>query len=1222
MIPPFTESRAATETLFRFLHVKQPSLHPANVLLEDDKIITYPDFADSEILDGILSAPNEAAGRALLETNADAFTPYASARAMRMVSPNLMTLALWLDANKADLLSAEIATATTGCTALSSADEHALWDNLYYQYLRNTSDKLRDIAILLLRANNFFNAWVMHVALALPYDAAAKARFQRLAGANVLIPKILAMHKQATPQAIDLDAPLAGDAVLYQLLNQAAFRYQAGLYEGLMEEFTAVENEFLRNSAAAYQAARMAHEATIAELRAEAEPEVDPVTGEITYPGLELPEFTFEPDVLLDNTYLTAHLSAFGYIAYSTHVQPYHQLLTELLPALQSRVKAAYQVLLDNAKPAFRTVAFNGSVLHLEETPAPDRIAIKAFRLPGTGNRFTFFVCHVAKELSQQLTSVTLVNDSNSDTAVEWQDVGGLRIFQLFAEGLEVIPASPTFTLSSESGATANESYDFEQAELLGGQARFGNPSPERNYLDGEPGTPWISLYGVRKVGIGEYKRVEQKICCYIEGEVSHIENIMAREYKERTSRNLLQTETTIEESEEREIEKLTDSTTTDRYEMQSEISKALEEVKTQNWGASASVNAHSPNVSVQTTGYFNSTSSSSSSANFSEAESFAKEVTQRALERIVQKVSWKRTSRVLQEYEDTHKHGYDNTQGTEHVVGIYRWVDKIYKNNLVNYGKRLMYELMIPEPAKMFKKALENAPATIIGQPPLAPVGPFLTGLNGPNSVSRSNYGFYAAMYGASVTAPLPATVSTSLAKAGNLKDSRYVDTGDGSLWKDAQHFELEIPDNYECKRARVMAIVTRQGSSYFGANKLFVGSYDVWIGDSASTPVTGAVIDFSPASVEKVLPVTIRTIDASTFTLNVVAECILKPDIFQAWQNETFAAIMEGYERKLQAYNDAMAAYTATLTPAEQSRDYNFNPNINRTIEIREIKRIAIELMTAPFGIDTGRSNYMPFAGGYYPVRQDAAFGTHAAFARFFEKAFEWEIMSYTFHPYFWANEQDWVQLINTTSSSDFIFQSFLQAGMAQAVLPVRPGFEQAVTFFLDTGTLWNGTGFALEDDDEVYLSLLQDLQFTEGEVEATWTTRVPTALTIIQSNAAALEADGLPCYCEDGTPIATGDSILLGADTVEPAEPANPLCSEFASQVAILQADYDTAWANYTLGSVNCTSSLSILNDLSDAIQALIAAAPDGCSTAAAETLDDLITTRIATLTAICG
>ena len=34
---------------------------------------------------------------------------------------------------------------------------------------------------------------------------------------------------------------------------------------------------------------------------------------------------------------------------------------------------------------------------------------------------------------------------------------------------------------------------------------------------------------------------------------------------------------------------------------------------------------------------------------------------------------------KIVEEFEENNKHGFDNTKGDKHVVGVYRWVDKIY---------------------------------------------------------------------------------------------------------------------------------------------------------------------------------------------------------------------------------------------------------------------------------------------------------------------------------------------------------------------------------------------------------------------------------------------------------------------------------------------------------------------------------------------------------------
>jgi hypothetical protein len=80
------------------------------------------------------------------------------------------------------------------------------------------------------------------------------------------------------------------------------------------------------------------------------------------------------------------------------------------------------------------------------------------------------------------------------------------------------------------------------------------------------------------------------------------------------------------------------------------------------------------------------------------------------------------------------------------------------------------------------------------------------------------------------------------------------------------------------------------------------------------------------------------------------------------------------------------------------------------------------------------------------------------YTALAKFMEQAFEWSVMDYTFYPYYWANKEHWNDLYNVTEL-DPLFRSFLQAGMARVIVTVKPGFEDAVQFFMSTGRIWNG-------------------------------------------------------------------------------------------------------------------------------------------------------------------
>jgi hypothetical protein len=124
----------------------------------------------------------------------------------------------------------------------------------------------------------------------------------------------------------------------------------------------------------------------------------------------------------------------------------------------------------------------------------------------------------------------------------------------------------------------------------------------------------------------------------------------------------------------------------------------------------------------------------------------------------------------------------------------------------------------------------------------------------------------------------------------------------------------------------------------------------------------------------------------------------------------------------------------------------------------------------------------------------------------------------MSHIFYDYYWAKKCDWKELFQEQDSVDHVLQEFLQSGMARIMVPVRDGFEDAVVYFMETGEIWNGTGIVIDTDDELYLSIVDEITHTAGDVEKVWDTIVPTSLTIVQGKSAYLDDEGLPC-CKEG-------------------------------------------------------------------------------------------------------
>lgn len=83
-------------------------------------------------------------------------------------------------------------------------------------------------------------------------------------------------------------------------------------------------------------------------------------------------------------------------------------------------------------------------------------------------------------------------------------------------------------------------------------------------------------LFGLKRLGIAEYMKVVQSTHAYVPGDVTHIENIMAKEFKQKSTRRLRKSEIQTTASKATERETLSDTTSTTRHDMQSEVANVI----------------------------------------------------------------------------------------------------------------------------------------------------------------------------------------------------------------------------------------------------------------------------------------------------------------------------------------------------------------------------------------------------------------------------------------------------------------------------------------------------------------------------------------------------------------------------------------------------------------------------------------------------------------------
>jgi hypothetical protein len=97
---------------------------------------------------------------------------------------------------------------------------------------------------------------------------------------------------------------------------------------------------------------------------------------------------------------------------------------------------------------------------------------------------------------------------------------------------------------------------------------------------------------------------------------------------------------------------------------------------------------------------------------------------------------------------------------------------------------------------------------------------------------------------------------------------------------------------------------------------------------------------------------------------------------------------------------------------------------------------------------------------------------------FIQFFEQAFDWNLMTYIFYPYFWQNKCNWRDSMKE-ESGDLIFEKFLQAGSCHVLIPIRTAFFDYVQYFINFGEIWGGTRTIPFPADPHYVSLAQEIK-----------------------------------------------------------------------------------------------------------------------------------------------
>ena len=643
-------------------------------------------------------------------------------------------------------------------------------------------------------------------------------------------------------------------------------------------------------------------------------------------------------------------------------------------------------------------------------------------------------------EIQRQTASISKQVQSTKPGA------GTVKIGGSFVPKGILFPKPPRYTFPGRAGA-GDITVDVPAA-----------PSPPRNVATTVP-----SGHGtVQPVGYQELILVWEQVLKYLPGEVAHIENVLEGEEKERTHRKRVETEDTTRTETERITDTQRDLQSTNRFELQVNAQKVVDEKIGVEVGVSGSYTG--PCYEVKANAGF--TYDRAVQETTSKATSVAQEIVDRTVTKIHDRVEEERTRRVLEVVEEP----------KGHIRGIYRWVDKLHKMEAVSLGRRLMFEFVIPEPAAFYKYAQTNRPAPGVTMerpdPPIyeAPSAGFslanLLRLNAadseprqlrPEDVTEHNYEYWVSKYNVQDVSPPPAEFKTI-----GIAISEKPPSGGNEVVQKIE--SLAVEEGYGAESAYVGGTEIPHREGYL---RISVGKYCCEVrssnrelemsGESGSIPITA--IYYNMAAIGTTVEVT----------------CRRTPAAYEDWQLKTYASIMNAYQELNARYNEQVEAAETRAGIVVQGR----NPAFNRGIERIELKKASITLVTAQHfeTFDAMRA----FGTPAYPQLDVAETTAEGPYIQFFEQSFEWQNINYIFYPYFWGRRSEWADTLNA-ADTDPKFEKFLQAGAARVLVPVRPGYEQAILHYLVTGEIWEG-GDPPHASDNLFVPIVDAIKEEQG-------------------------------------------------------------------------------------------------------------------------------------------
>ena len=388
---------------------------------------------------------------------------------------------------------------------------------------------------------------------------------------------------------------------------------------------------------------------------------------------------------------------------------------------------------------------------------------------------------------------------------------------------------------------------------------------------------------------------------------------------------------------------------------------------------------------------------SQASSTSNSVSTTYGKDVTTRSVAKVTQEVSQQQRLDIINSFKETVEHGFDNTNGAENISGVYQYVDALYEVGVFNYGRRLLLDLVVPNPGAFIRDAIKvaNGGAVTAYNPPpisftpsnltvpqsLLPVIP----AGQPNAGQPDNYypaiGQWAAVDPNSGVSPsVDYTIQAQIYQVQGLKappdpflvvTKQYnatstTTTGAGDIPLVSDY--LQIPEGYQATSATVVAAISAmpagnipgQTNGYnlsvtLGGTFLQWGA-GIWAPDSLAIAVNSgnpAVLSIGSGVVQTVsglsergsLAITVSGGVILTYVVAIEVTCVMTNEAFAQWQLDTFTLINQAFLALLSTYQGSTSQNQQSLAGTNYPGS---SPAENTRVVQTELKREVISMIT----------------------------------------------------------------------------------------------------------------------------------------------------------------------------------------------------------------------------------------------------------------------------------